>query len=417
MSTLVLKPTDYVEAKTQTDWSLSVVIPAYNEENAISAIIERTLKAMQKLPAAGVARTEVIVVDDGSRDHTADVVRRYPDVKLMRHPKNRGYGAALKTGFSGASSNLLAFLDADGTYPPEYLPNLCRAAMDGSDLVIGSRMAGEQSEMPLMRRIGNVFFAAALSLMGRHHVSDSASGMRVFRREVLDRMYPLPDGLNFTPVMSTRAIHEGLKIKEVAIPYSERVGRSKLSVVRDGMRFLSSIIWTVLSYNPVRILGLVGSAGVGIAILVALVLLGLRLSGVSQLAAWGVFAVYSGLVLGVTGVSLFSLGAMFNYLVSLLQRRPIRQGMFGKPIFNPPLDRQFWWIGGLAIVIGTIVAVISLVMSFSGWDISRLWLWLLGSAMLTLVGVQLLISWVVMRVLEEITQRDAKTDLDMRGGV
>jgi hypothetical protein len=417
MSALVYDPVDRSAAYARAGWDLSVVIPAYNEEHAIAAILDRIQAVKPTLRALGVERVETIVVDDGSRDRTVEIVRGYPDVRLIRHPRNRGYGAALKTGFRDATCRLLAFLDADGTYPPEFLPQLCQKVMRDSDLVIGSRMAGAQSEMPIMRRIGNRFFAAMLSLVGRHHVSDSASGMRVFRRDVLDRMYPLPDGLNFTPVMSTRAIHEGLKIAEVPIPYSERVGRSKLSVVRDGMRFLNSIIWTALSYNPVRILGMLGSLGVVVAVLVVLAVTVLRVIGVTQLAGWGVLAVYAGLVCGVTGVSLMGLGATFNYLVSLLQRHPIQQGLFGKPIFVPSLDRQFWWMGVLAFAGGLSVGVGSFVMSFNGWDISRLWLWLLGSAMLILIGVQLIVSWVVMRVLDELSQRDAKTSQDMNGGV
>ncbi len=397
-------------------WTLSVVIPAYNEEGAIAAILKRVLAALPALQEAGVQKTEVIVVDDGSKDRTAQVVRDFPAVRLLQHPRNRGYGAALKTGFSAATGNLLAFLDADGTYPPEYLPALCQSAMRGSDLVIGSRLAGERSQMPAMRRLGNLFFATMLSLVGRQRVSDSASGMRVFRRTAIDQIYPLPDGLNFTPVMSTRAIHENLKVTEVPIPYSERVGDSKLSVVRDGMRFMNSIVWTALSYNPVRILGFLGAIGVGIALVVGVALVILRLNGVEQLGAWGVFAVFTALVFGVTGVSVFNLGAMFNYLVALLQQHPVRQGMFGRPIFDPPLDRHFWWLGGLAGIVGLLAGAVSLAMSFGGWDMSRLWLWLLGSAMVILIGVQLVISWLVMRVLEELSQRGQKTELDLRGG-
>jgi glycosyltransferase involved in cell wall biosynthesis len=416
MSAITYDQLDRVATQAPALQGLSVIIPAYNEERAIAVILERLRAVKPALRAAGIENYEVIVVDDGSHDRTAEVVAQYADVRLLRHPKNRGYGAALKTGFSNASCNLLAFLDADGTYPPEYLPELCKTAMNNSDLVIGSRMAGAQSQMPVTRRIGNLFFATMLSLVGRQRVSDSASGMRVFRRDVLDRMYPLPDGLNFTPVMSTRAIHEGLKITEVPIPYSERVGASKLSVVRDGLRFMNSIIWTALSYNPVRILGLLGSLGILIAALIGISLVVLRVNGVTQIGESGVFAVYAGLVLSVTGVSLLTLGAMFNYLVSLLQRRPIQQGLFGKPIFVPSLDRQFWWMGIVAALIGVCVGISSYVLSFNGWDANRLWLWLLSSAMLILIGVQLFISWVVMRVLEELSQRDIKTNLDMRGG-
>lgn len=393
---------------------LSVIIPAYNEEGGIAEILDRVLSIRPGLEAIGMEGPEVLVVDDGSRDRTREIVGAYKNVRLICHEKNRGYGGALKTGFRNATGNLLAFLDADGTYPPENFPELCQAALKGADLVIGSRMAGAKSEMPPVRRLGNMVFATLVTLIGAQRVSDSASGMRVFRREILDRLYPLPDGLNFTPVMSTRAIHENLKMVEVPIPYSERVGRSKLSVVNDGVRFFNSIVWTALSYNPVRILGMIGLAGVAAAVVVAAILTALRLSGVNRLGPWGVFAVFSGLVLGVTGVMLFSLGAMFNYLVTLFQKRPVKQGLFGKPIFDPPLDRHFWWMGSLSVLAGLVVSIGSLALSFNGWDMSRLWLWLLAGAMLTLVGVQLFISWIVMRVLEELSQREVMVEMDLQ---
>jgi hypothetical protein len=286
--------------------------------------------------------------------------------------------------------------------------------MNGSDLVIGSRMAGEESQMPLTRRIGNIFFATLLTLVGRQKVSDSASGMRVFKREALDRMYPLPDGLNLTPVMSTRAIHEGISMAEVPIPYSERVGRSKLSVVHDGRVFLQSIIWTVMMYNPVRILGMLGLGGVLFAALVGLGLVIARLSGVTTLGPWGVAALYWGLVSAVVGISFYALGATFNYLVSLFYHEPIRQGLFGKPVFKTPLDRQFGWIGLVAVTLGVIVGIVSLVLGIRGWEISRLWLYMLGSAMFILVGIELVIFWLLMRVLEELSQREMMVENDLK---
>jgi glycosyltransferase involved in cell wall biosynthesis len=224
---------------------LSVVIPAYNEEDGIAEIAERVLSVRENLKASGVADLELLVVDDGSADNTAGVAESINGVRLIRHEKNKGYGAALKTGFSKASGELIGFLDADGTYPPEYFPQLCEKALNGTELVIGSRLSGAESKMPFTRRVVNFFFANLLSILGRQKVSDSASGMRVFKREILERIYPLPDGLNLTPVMSTRAVHEGIQMAEVPIPYDERVGRSKLSVVRDGSLFLQSMVWTV----------------------------------------------------------------------------------------------------------------------------------------------------------------------------
>lgn len=396
--------------------TLTVVIPAYNEERGIAEIIKRTLSSAIDLPSAGVdGGMELLIVDDGSKDRTAEIASSFSNVRLIQHEVNRGYGAALKTGFSMATGDLIGFLDADGTYPPEYFPELCKEALNGAELVIGSRMSGADSEMPITRRIGNLFFAKLLSLIGRQHVTDTASGMRVFRREVLERVLPLPDGLNLTPVMSTRAIHEGIVMKELPIPYDERVGNSKLSVVHDGTLFLQSMVWTVLTYNPVRVLGLIGLAGVLFAALVGLGLIIARLSGVTTLGPTGVAAVYAAMVAAVVGISFFALGATFNYLVSLFAKRPIRQGLFGKPIFDPSLDHYFGWIGLAGLLIGIVVGTVSLILGLNGWEIARLWLYLLAAAMLILLGTQLIIFWILMRVLDEVSQRDARVKKDMIG--
>jgi glycosyltransferase involved in cell wall biosynthesis len=188
---------------------LSVCIPVYNEADAITETLTRCLACESTLRQVGITAFEIIVVDDGSRDDTANRVRQFPfPVRLIQHRTNRGYGAALKTAFSAAKYDLIGFIDADATYPPEFFPALCRPVLAGeADLVVGSRMAGADSRMPLTRRIGNTLFARLLAIIGRTAVSDTASGMRVFRKSALDVLSPLPDGLNLTPVMSTRA-HE-----------------------------------------------------------------------------------------------------------------------------------------------------------------------------------------------------------------
>jgi len=392
---------------------LSVVIPAYNEENGIEEIAERVLSVRESLQASGIEDLELLVVDDGSADNTAGVVEKIEGVRLIRHEKNKGYGAALKTGFSKANGELIGFLDADGTYPPEYFPKLCEEALNGSDLVIGTRLSGTDSKMPLTRRVGNFFFATLLTILGRQKVSDSASGMRVFKRSILERLYPLPDGLNLTPVMSTRAVHEGIQMAEVPIPYDERVGNSKLSVVRDGSLFLQSMVWTVLTYNPVRVLGIIGLVGIFFALAVAAALVVARMQGITELGAWGVAALYTAMVAGIVGISLFALGSTFNYLVALFYKEPIRQGLFGKPIFDPSLDNYFGWIGFAALMAGLLLGGVSTLLGVNGWEISRLWLYLMGSAMFILVGIQLIIYWILMRVLEELSQRGEMTRKDM----
>ena len=128
--------------------------------------------------------------------------------------------------------------------------------------------------------------------------------------------------------------------------------KSAMGVGWHGVRFAQSIVWTALAYNPVRPLGLFGLAAIAVTLLVGIWLVAQRLQGVTSLSALGIFAVFTAVVLGVVGVSLFTLGAMFNYLVSLFYHQPIRQGLFGKPIFKTPLDRHFWWMGLIGFFTG-----------------------------------------------------------------
>ncbi len=396
--------------------SLTVVIPAYNEESGIAQIASRVLATRDELAAIGVSEFELLIVDDGSHDDTARIAAGIPGVNLIRHPTNKGYGAALKTGFNQSQADLIGFLDADGTYPPEYFSRLCAVAMDGADLVIGSRMAGADSKMPVTRRIGNIFFARLLSLVGRQTITDSASGMRVFRRDILDCLYPLPDGLNLTPVMSTRAVHEGIRMAEVPIPYSERLGRSKLSVVNDGSLFLRSMLWTALQYNPVRILGMLGIAGVLIGLLCVAVLVIMRLSGVTVLTPWTVVALYTGVVAGMVGVNLFLLGIVFNYLIALFRGRPVQQGLFGRKFFDSPLDRHFGWMGIGSFLAGLVIAGVAVILGIGGWDMGQLWLYGLASAMLILLGVELVTFWVIFRVLDELNTQAMRENRSINQG-
>jgi glycosyltransferase involved in cell wall biosynthesis len=393
--------------------TLSVVIPAYNEEQGIKEISERVLGIVGDLKQVGVDALELIVVDDGSSDKTAQIAAGIKGVCLIEHEQNRGYGAALKTGFKHSKGELISFLDADGTYPPEYFPQLCDAALNGAGLVIGSRMQGTDSQMPFTRRVGNFFFANLLTLIGSQKVTDSASGMRVFKREILEKLYPLPDGLNLTPVMSTRALHEGIDICEVPIPYSERVGRSKLSVVNDGSLFLKSIIWTALSYNPIRILGALGILGFLVTLAVGIGIVVARLQGITTIGPWGVVALFLAVISAVAGLSVFSLGVLFNHLVSLFYEEPIEQGPYGQQKNRLSLDRHFGWIGVLVLIVGFAIASASLLLGIRGWEIARLWLYFLGSAMFIILGIQLIVFWVLMRVIEELSQREILSQRDL----
>jgi glycosyltransferase involved in cell wall biosynthesis len=396
--------------------TLSVVIPAYNEEDGICEIMQRVLAVRESLRSVGIDNLELLVVDDGSSDRTAELVRSQPGVTLVQHAKNSGYGAALKTGFAAASGEWIGFLDADGTYPPEYFPALIKAAEEqNADLVIGSRMAGAESQMPAMRRIGNIIFARLVNIISASSITDSASGMRIFKKSILSQLYPLPDGLNLTPVMSTRALHETLKMVEVPIPYSERIGRSKLSVVHDGMRFGQSIVWTALNYNPARPFGLIGMTSFATAALIGLGLIWVRLQGVQTISPLGAFALFSALVLSIGGVMLIALGFSFNYFVALFHKTPVRQGLWGKPFFNIRWEQHFGWVGLVVFLLGIAVALGSLTATLMGATLIQLWLYYLTSAVFSLMGLQLMVAWVQMQTLDALRIREELAASDLLG--
>jgi glycosyltransferase involved in cell wall biosynthesis len=252
---------------------LLIAIPAYNEEASIAAIVERSLSARARIVAeTPVTEVEVTVVSDGSVDRTVEIARGYGQkIHLIAFPTNRGYGAAIKEAWRQSDAELLAFLDADGTCDPDFFVNLCRLIeAKKADVVLGCRLT-RQSQMPFLRRFGNVLFALLLSFFSSSRVRDTASGMRVVRRSSLGRLLPLPDGMHFTPAMSARAIlSPDLLIFEEEMPYHERAGESKLRVLRDGMRFLRVIIEAAFLYRPSRPLGFLGAVFLAVALVLIL---------------------------------------------------------------------------------------------------------------------------------------------------
>jgi glycosyltransferase involved in cell wall biosynthesis len=242
---------------------LLIAIPALNEETSIEATIQRSLAAREHICAhSPVDAVEITVVSDGSTDRTVEIAERYRDqITLIVFPQNRGYGAAIKEAWRQSDADALGFLDADGTCDPKFFAPLCaQLERAPADVVLGCRL-NRESRMPLIRRVGNVVFATILSAFSSTRVRDTASGMRVVRRSVLNRLFPLPDGLHFTPAMSARALlSDGVKIVEIDMPYQERAGESKLHVGKDGLRFLRVILEAAFLYSPARPLGMAAAA-------------------------------------------------------------------------------------------------------------------------------------------------------------
>jgi glycosyltransferase involved in cell wall biosynthesis len=238
---------------------LLIAIPALNEEASIKSIIERTLAAREHIQKeTGIGGVDICVVSDGSTDNTIKYASEYTDrIKLIVFEKNRGYGAAIKEAWAQSDASLVGFLDADGTCDPLFFADLIKLLdTEKADLALGCRL-NPDSKMPRIRRVGNVMFALLLSMFSSKHVKDTASGMRVVRRSSLFKLFPLPDGLHFTPSMSARALlRDDVVCVEKNMPYHEREGRSKLHVIRDGFRFLGTILQAAFLYRPSRALGL-----------------------------------------------------------------------------------------------------------------------------------------------------------------
>lgn len=250
---------------------LLIVIPALNEEQSIESIILRTQQAKTFIcNNSKVTSVDIVVVSDGSSDNTVNITKNHSDkADLIVFEKNRGYGAAIKKGWeSKTDADLLAFIDADGTCNPLFFSELCNLITEhGADVALGSRL-NKQSEMPVVRRIGNTVFSIMLSLVANKRIKDTASGMRVIRKSALHKIMPLPDGLHFTPAMSARAILcDDLIILEKDMPYLEREGESKLNIWKDGKRFLSVILENIFLYIPYKIFNLLALCCFLIAIL------------------------------------------------------------------------------------------------------------------------------------------------------
>jgi hypothetical protein len=176
--------------------------------------------------------------------------------------------------------------------------------------------------MPRVRRLGNTLFAWMLGLLSRKRVADTASGMRVIRRAALPSLDPLPDGLHYTPAMTARALLEGkLVLAEVPMPYAERIGESKLSVARDGVRFLVSIVRAAAIYRPARMLLLAaGALALGaLAVGAGPSLFWLRHA---RLEEWMIYRILLALLLG-TGVALLASAAVVaDQIASIAHGRP-----------------------------------------------------------------------------------------------
>lgn len=212
----------------------TVVIPAYNEEEAITSTIEGIKNVVDD-------SCEILVVDDGSHDKTFELAKG-AGVRVLRHEKNMGKAVALETGVRNATGEIIATIDADCTYEAAKIGELVKLIESGSDLAIGSRFLGRARGLKLLNRAGNWLFSSLISLFTGQRITDAQSGLRAFRRELFYRLAVQAKGLDWETEMTARAVREGYSVVEIPIEYYERVGTSKLHPFKDGYRMLRGVL-------------------------------------------------------------------------------------------------------------------------------------------------------------------------------
>lgn len=225
---------------------VSVVIPCLNEAATVGRCVR---KALQWFQTAGV-RGEVIVVDNGSTDGSAEIAEQAGAVVLSE--SRLGYGFAYQRGLAAAQGDYIVMGDADDTYDFAQIQALIEPLRRGYDLVIGNRFSGgiQPGAMPWLHRyVGTPLITVLVRLFSKVTVGDSQSGMRALTREAYQRMQPRSGGMEFASEMIVKAARLGLKVTEVPITYHPREGESKLRTFRDGWRHLRYLLLHTPGYT------------------------------------------------------------------------------------------------------------------------------------------------------------------------
>ncbi|MCB4790689.1 MAG: glycosyltransferase family 2 protein [Elusimicrobia bacterium] len=223
------------------DNKVSLIIPAYNEEVSIKLVLKQ-INSVNGID-------EVIVVDDGSTDSTAKIARE-SGVKVISNLYNIGYGASIKNGIMKAKNNLIAIIDADGTYQPEDIPKMLEY-IEHYDMVVGER---NKSSIETSRRPAKWVLNKLANYLSGIKIPDLNSGLRIFRKDVAMKYFNiLPAGFSFTTTITLALLSNNYIVKYVPVSYHKRGGKSKIKPMNDTLNFIQLIIRTTMYFNPLKI--------------------------------------------------------------------------------------------------------------------------------------------------------------------
>lgn len=245
---------------------ISIVIPAYNEERAI----EQTINACRRVLAPLDADCEIVVVDDGSSDATAELAAR-AGATVVRHPHNLGYGRSLKDGIATARHDTIVITDADGTYPIDRIPDLFQAYQSGFHMVVGARQ-GRHYDESFGKKLLRLVLKHLVQFTAGREIPDINSGLRVFsREEILPYFRYLSETFSFTTSLTLAFMLNGMFVKYIPVDYHPRVGTTKVHLFRDSLRTMQFIVEAILYFNPIKIFIVFCAAMTGLGVLCFLV--------------------------------------------------------------------------------------------------------------------------------------------------
>jgi glycosyltransferase involved in cell wall biosynthesis len=217
----------------------------FNEDTGIKETIFDLIKYAEKND------WEVIVVNDGSTDNTGKILKKMNRIKVINHPYNKGYGAALKTGLRNANTEFVAFYDGDGQHSPEDLKKLVEN-FGNFDMIVGERIKGSHREW--IRRPGKWILSKAANFLSGKKIPDLNSGMRVIKREIISKLLHLmPDGFSFSTTATIAFLNLGFNVGYYPIQTSKRVGKSSVKQIKHGSNIILLVIRLVVLFNPLKI--------------------------------------------------------------------------------------------------------------------------------------------------------------------
>lgn len=244
---------------------VSVIVPAYNEEKAIADILRNISKAMKD----NFEQYEIIVINDGSTDRTAEIIEKekHGAISVITHPENAGYGKSLLDGIVAAKYDCIAIIDADGSYSPEDIKRLYEYYPQ-YDMVVGSRQ-GKEYKRGFFKRPARVLFQYLVEYAAGRKVEDVNSGLRIFKRDIILKFKDsLCVGFSFTTTCTLVFLLNHYYAKYIPVSYLKREGRSKVRYWRDTLRAGQIIVEAILYYNPLKLFLLLAACNMFFGIIV-----------------------------------------------------------------------------------------------------------------------------------------------------